>query len=180
MLVQNVQKGLLGRMGWRGTWMGSIDKCDRKPFKLKGTLVAHIRKRHKDDPEAMEAIHKIQPNMKRENEFDEGLEDATEETMNKFHTIQMPFISKLPPMEMQNINPNDFNPRGRPPVSSELVTQTPNSLISTPAQANVPNEAKSNDWFQTQGMSTKDLTQINGSQGEIKPFTNLDKFPVYF
>ena len=51
-------------MGWRGTWMGSIDKCDRKPFKLKGTLVAHIRKRHKDDPEAMEAIHKIQSNMK--------------------------------------------------------------------------------------------------------------------
>ena len=55
-------------MGWRGTWMGSIDKCDRKPFKLKGTLVAHIRKRHKDDPEAMEAIHKIQPNIKKDEE----------------------------------------------------------------------------------------------------------------
>ena len=52
----------------------------------------------------------------RENEFDEGLEDITEEAMSKYYKIQMPFISKLPPLEMPNINPSVFNPRGRPPV----------------------------------------------------------------
>ena len=71
--------------------------CDKKPFKLKGTLVAHIRKCHKDNPEAMDSIHIIQPHMKRENEFDGGLEDTTEEAMrNSFQKMLMELDSPAP------------------------------------------------------------------------------------
>ena len=73
---------------------------------------------------------------KRENEFDEGLEDTTEETMSKSHKIQMPFISKLPPLEMPNINPSVFNPRERPPVSAGITTQT-TSNIPTVAESSI-------------------------------------------
>lgn len=113
--------------------------CDRKPFKLKGTLVAHIRKRHKDNPEAMDEILKIQPNMKVERDFEVGLEDTTDETMSKFHTIQMPFISKLPPLEMSELNPALINsrwrpnPRGRPPsiaVSNPIKVESPELPIA--------------------------------------------------
>ena len=66
--------------------------------------------------------------MKRENEFDEGLEDTTEEAMSKSHKIQTPFISKLPPLEMPNINPSVFNPRGSPLVSAVITTQAASNI----------------------------------------------------
>ena len=69
-------------------------------------------------------VIKFQHHMKRENESDEGLEDTTEEAMSKLHKIQTSFISKLPPLEMPNIKPSVFNPRGRPPVLANITTQT--------------------------------------------------------
>ena len=38
LLVQNVQKGLLGRMGWRGTWMGSIDNQRKQLQEERGKI----------------------------------------------------------------------------------------------------------------------------------------------
>ena len=38
LLVQYVQKGLLGRMGWRGRWMGSIDNQRKQLQEERGKI----------------------------------------------------------------------------------------------------------------------------------------------
>ena len=67
--------------------------------------------------------------MKSENEFDESFEDTSEEAINKYHIIQMSFISKLRPLEMPNLNPSMFDLRVHPCVSAKIKTKTSTSML---------------------------------------------------
>ena len=80
-----------------GTRNFPCSTCNRKLFKDKGSLVAHIRNVHKHNIEAINSIRIIQPNMKKEDDMKEDIPSGQsgDSTISKLHSIFLPcHISK--------------------------------------------------------------------------------------